>query len=298
MRYLLIILTVIAVAACAGAADSRTGAADSSTGWILDRAADDSPSLQRATLHQADVGGAFAGGSSAYADRDYSLAKPMILSALMPGLGEATMGYRRGYAMMALDIASWLGVKHYHDLGGEKRDAYIAYADEHWSLDRLAAAFGSDAIDYVGTFYYDVGDHEDLSLWVSAADDYREYYENLGKWDQFVFGWDDFTDPRAWVGLGATSADLKDDERVSANRLTYRSMRKDSNDQFDRRDQLIYLNMATRIFSMFQVAFLGGAFDGDGDDMAAGFDVGDHRVALIAEPRGLTTTRLGVAISY
>ena len=269
-------------------------------GWLIERAAADQPSLRRATLHQADIGGSFGGGAG-HGDVDHTgLLRPILLSALMPGLGEVTMGYRRGYAMMGLDIASWFGVKHYHDRGGELRNDYIAYAEAHWSETRLAAAFGDNAIDYAGSFYYgsnmdDPSDYTSLSLWVSRNDDYREYYENLGKWDQFVFGWDDFADPRGWVVGGASSADLKDDPRVSQNRITYRGMRADSNESFDRRDQFIYLNMATRIFSIFQVAYLGGVFS---DGRASAFEVGGHPVALIAEPRGLTSTRLGVAIGY
>jgi hypothetical protein len=100
-----------------------------------------------------------------------------------------------------------------------------AFADEHFSIDRLAAAFGSDANDFVGTFYYNaVNDHEDLSLWVSQEDDEREFYENLGKWNQFVFGWDDFIDPRDLLGSpSATSQDLSLPE-VSAHRVIYREM--------------------------------------------------------------------------
>ncbi len=222
----------------------------------------------------------------------------MILSAIMPGLGEATMGYRRGYAMMALDIASWIGVKHYHSLGGDKKAEYFAYADEHWSEDRLAAAFGGDENDFVGTFYYkDVHDYTGLSLWVSAEDDRREYYENLGKWDQFVFGWDDFSDPRNFADMGPeyTSADLKDDPRISEHRIAYRAMRKDANNQFDNRDRLVYMNMFTRIFSMFQVAYLSGVFS---DGQARAMTIGDHDVLVLAEPRGFTGGRLGFAISY
>ena len=39
--------------------------------------------------------------------------------------------------------------------------------------------------EYFQTF--DTG-YENIPLWVSIEDDRREYYENLGKWDQFVFG--------------------------------------------------------------------------------------------------------------
>ncbi|MBU0741212.1 hypothetical protein KJ554_02525, partial [bacterium] len=260
--------------------------------------------IHRAAVPQGDIGGVGGYGSGTAAGGGMSVAKPMLLSLLLPGLGEATMGYRRGYVMMALDIASWVGVKHYHDLGNEKRDAYYAYLDAHWSESALAAAFGSST-DFAGTFFYgdtmdDSADYQTLSLWVSREADEREYYENAGKWDQFVFGWDDFWDPRSWPEyndgswVDLTTSILKD-ARVSSHREIYRAMRIDSNDQFERRDTLIYVNMFTRLFSMFQVAYLGGVFSGG---RPAEFKVAGHDVALIAEPRGLTASRLGVSVSY
>jgi hypothetical protein len=236
----------------------------------------------------ADLGG-YQGNSKS------KLLKPILLSLLMPGLGEVSMGYRRGYALMGADLATWFGVKHFNDLGEEKRDDYYIYLDEHWSEDRLEAAFGNPNEDE-GSFYYEVTNYEDLSLWVSRDDDEREYYENAGKWDQFVFGWDDFVDPRNWLGVNATSADLRDNERVSSNRLLYREMRQESNDAFHHRDTMLYISMMTRIVSVFQVAYLGGVFSEDG--RYAAFDVGGHSVGLIAEPRGFTATRLGFSVSY
>ena len=88
---------------------------------------------------------------------------------------------------------------------------------------------------------------------------------------------------------------LKDDPRVSENRIAFRDMRAASNEAYDNRDKLVYLNMATRIFSIFQVAYLGGVLT---DGHASAFEVSGHPVALIAEPRGLTSSRLGVAIGY
>ena len=57
-------------------------------------------------------------------------------------------------------------------------------------------------------------------------EDRREYYENLGKWDQFVFGWDDFMRPDDYASLPgnedyAPTGDPEDRLRepwVSANR--------------------------------------------------------------------------------
>jgi len=283
----LLLLSAATTAASADVTSSRTS-------WLVDRAVSTEPTLDRAALPQGDIGGYTDLGG--YDDGPGGrLAKHMFLSLLLPGLGEATMGYNRGYAMMALDMASWFGAKHYHDLGGDKRVVSREYLDAHWSESRLEAAFGSDN-DYVGTFYYGETDYTGLSLWISREDDEREYYENAGKWDQFVFGWDDFTDPREWVGTGADTGDLKDDPRVSANRLTYRDLRQESNDAFHNRDTLIYVNMFSRVFSVLQVAYLGGLFSNDGG--SASFDVGGHDVAIIAEPRGLTATRLGFSVSY
>jgi len=136
---------------------------------------------------------------------------------------------------------------------------------------------------------------EELPLWVSRIEDEREYYENLGKWDQFVFGWDDFIAP-ADLGLGL-EADIQylKDPRVSANREIYRSMRRDSNDQFTKRDNLLYFNMLLRVFSIFQVAWLQGMF-GDGDQPGA--SIAGYDVALVAEPVGMTGSRLGFTVSY
>jgi hypothetical protein len=291
MTRTLLIFILIATAATVAIADDATVSRE---GWLLARTQSSVPTLDRAALPQSDLGGmADLGGYQG--NSKSKLLKPILLSLLMPGLGEVSMGYRRGYALMGADLATWFGVKHFNDLGEEKRDDYYIYLDEHWSEDRLEAAFGNPNDD-VGSFYYEVTNYEDLSLWVSRDDDEREYYENAGKWDQFVFGWDDFVDPRNWLGVNATSADLRDNERVSSNRLLYREMRQESNDAFHHRDTMLYISMMTRIVSVFQVAYLGGVFSEDG--RYAAFDVGGHSVGLIAEPRGFTATRLGFSVSY
>jgi len=270
--------------------------------WLVARATIDTPTLHRAAATpQSDIGGGGYSGET-FGGRTGSVAKPLLLSMLVPGLGEATMGYKRGYLMMAMDVASWIGVKHYHDLGHQKREDYYVFLDANWSEQRLETAFGTSG--EAGTYFYgDTMDEPDnyltLSLWVSREEDEREYYENAGKWDQFVFGWSDFADPRSWPEYAGQweliPGDVLKNTRVSSLRETYRGMRLDSNDQFDHRDTLIYLNMFTRIFSMFQVAYLNGVFS---SGSPAEFKVAGHDVTLITEPRGLLSSRFGVAVSY
>ncbi len=301
MRSYPILAVMILLWAATAAAAGSTVAARDRAGWLLERTVSETPTLQRAALPQSDIGGTRL--SSSPADVGHGSLRPMLYSLLVPGLGEASLGYKRGYAMMALDVASWIGVKHYHDLGNQKREDFYDYLDAHWSEALLSAAFGDANGDEAGTFYYQVLDYTDLSLWVSKENDEREYYENAGKWDQFVFGWDDFEDPRNhanwWQDTDTTWDDATDldtrilkDVRVSAHREAYRALRQESNDAFNDRDTL---EMFTRVFSMVQVAYLQGVFSGG---RSTAMNVAGHDLALIAEPRGLTSSRLGVSISY
>jgi hypothetical protein len=238
-------------------------------------------------------------------------ALPMLMSLILPGAGEAYLGYFRGYPMMALDIALWIGVKHFHDKGHEKRDEYYAFAEEHWSEEQLSAAFYSlageldpryEEIAGVGREYFQLDGsdtpttYKKLPLWVSREDDEREYFENLGKWDQFVFGWDDFQNPHdLYPNLPQGQLENLTLPGVSNNREIYRAMRRDSNDQFTKRDRLLYLNIAARVFSVFQVAYLQGLFGGG---QQTEFRIAGHPVGIIAEPRGMTSTRLGLSVAY
>lgn len=270
--------------------------------WLLDRLAGTSGMSGLGRLAALDQQGETdgVGGGSAVADAGdgghRGAVLPMAMSFVLPGLGEAWLGHKRGYALMAIDVASWIGVAHYASEGNKKRDEYYAYADAHWTEARLAAAYGD--LSLPGTFYFpSVTDYTALPLWVSVEDDRREYYENLGKWDPFVFGWDDFpeTDPRNFDDLAPfTYQDLKD-PRVSPHREVYRAMREDSNRQFTSRDRLLYFNMATRLFSLFEVAYLQGLLGGGSGDQLA---IAGHPVTLIAEPVGWSSSRLGVSVAY
>jgi len=137
---------------------------------------------------------------------------------------------------------------------------------------------------------------------VTVEADRREYYENLGKWDQFVFGWDDYRDPRTFLSTDDVNIRNLKDPRTSENREVYRSMRQTSNDHYSKRDRYIYASVAFRLFSVLQVAYLEGLlFGGDGGGDRSGpdrFSVGDHRVDFFAEPVGLGRGVVGATVSF
>jgi hypothetical protein len=195
-------------------------------------------------------------------------------------------------------------VKKYHDDGHELRDQYYAYADVHWSEEKLEDAFGVPVEEHSGSYYFpDVGQdafgvyHTNLPLWVSREADRREYYENLGKWDQFIFGWDDFIDPREFLDPDPDQGEIQalQDPRVSLHRQEYRRLRNLSNDKFTKRDRFLYLNMATRLFSVFQVAWLEGLLGGG---PGSPLRVAGHPVRLVTEPVGRYASLIGVSVTY
>ena len=241
-----------------------------------------------------------------------SPALPMLMSAVLPGLGEAYTGHKRGYLLMALDVAAWIGGMYYKNEGEEKRDEYYAFADEHWSEAKLAAAYNTPPpggyddpdllyVELLGREYFDVSDYQDLDLWVSREEDEREYYENLGKWDQFVFGWDDFVradDPNGYGTDYVITGDINDLRQpwTSYNRDIYRQMRDESNEAFEKQDRFLYVNIILRVFSVLQVAYLEGLFGGGGSDNES--YASDRKVSIIAETRGWRSSRVGAAVAF
>ncbi len=260
---------------------------------------------------QADVGGTTVGPRTGSGGR--SPAIPMLMSLVLPGAGEVYLGHKRGFLQIALDAASWYGAAHNASKGDDKKDEYFAFADEHWFLEKLDAAYDAAYLDRpdanfdytevvgVGSEYFGYDGYTNIPLWVSEAADRREYYENLGKWEQFVFGWDDFTDPREF--LDTTEIDIANlgDPRTSRNREFYRDLRQESNDYYAKRDRFIYLSIAFRVFSVLQVAYLEGLLFGDGGgagEEPSRLDVGGHEVNFFVEPVGFSRGVMGATISF
>lgn len=284
--------------------------------WLLDRSEAGSVSTPGPGFEQVEIGG---GGLSHEDDAGRSgdsSALPILASLVLPGAGEALTGHTRGYFMMALDIFAWTQVAKYHGDGGDLRDEYYAFADAHWSEDRLVPAYNSeqlaneyrnDYLENLGLEYFPNTDGNEattpadlgnvMSLWVTREADEREYYENLGKWDQFVFGWDDFRSPYDGpLGFERTGtiSDLRQ-SWTSPNRTTYRAMRNASNDAFKKRDRWLYVNIGLRVFSVLQVAYLQGLLGGGPDSQ---LEVAGHSIEIIAQPRGVYSGHVGASISF
>jgi len=167
-------------------------------------------------------------GDPAYQDETpgKSPLKAAILSGLIPGAGQWYAGSKiKALAFFAVEVSFWVGHYHYKGLGEDKEKEFRTYADDYWSK-------------------------EDYLIWKEALTEWnyshtlpdtktQQYYEMIGKYDQFLAGWPDsdgFPEP-------------------STMRLYYMDMQHDSNKKFDRASRFAQLMILNRVLSAAEAAY-------------------------------------------
>jgi hypothetical protein len=209
------------------------------------------------------------------------------MSVLVPGAGEIYMGYyKRGAALVALEAGAWTGYVHFNNKGLDSRERFERFADSHWSIDRWIQnhpvtecghspstpddmdAFGVNPCPDPWPGYH---------LFASKEAQKQNYYENIGKYDWFISGWDDW--------------DLATKPRNTDIRQAYRDMRKKSNDELSDAKKFIALSIATRVFSIVEMFVL---LRDDGVDTQAGN--AERRFSLSTRPTGFSSGE--IAFTY
>ncbi len=176
----------------------------------------------------------------------------VALSAIVPGAGELYLGLeKRGVALMAVEAAAWTGYFVKRSDGLDKRAAYETFADRHWSLSKLLAdhplfpGTGSiEELDQLGAQSAGSGVWPGYIPWTAKAEDKQHYYENIGKYDWYIAGWEDW------------DATAQPPPRDTALRDEYRRMRIASNDALDASNRFIWLSVAARVFSLAETLYI------------------------------------------
>ncbi len=213
-----------------------------------------------------------------------SPALAIALSALVPGAGELYLGMKkRAVALMAVEATAWTGYFVKRSDGLDKRAAYEAFADRHWSLGKLLSDHplfpGTRSIgelDSLGAQVSGSGSWPGYIPWTSKEEDKQHYYENIGKYDWYIAGWEDW--------------DPVTQPHDTALRDEYRRMRIASNDALDAANRFIWLSVAARAFSLVETILVAHTSVGHVEEAAAlepGWDVhaavaphGETRVTL------------------
>jgi len=214
---------------------------------------------------------------------------PLVLSAAVPGLGEAVTGHWWGYAMIAADGGLLYAAVDKHREGGDLEDEYKAFADEHYSEDewRLALSQGDLEPYFPRLTAGSSPDHVDL--YVTREEDEREWYENIGKWDQFAWGWREYWEEDFDPG------DPANPDFITPLRQKYVDLRGESNDAFGQSDTFLTISLLLRVASVLQMAYLEGFIGGRYNDGPGLEDAGQ---VLLVSDRVRDQTRFGLQVSY
>lgn len=190
-----------------------------------------------------------------------STKKAFFYSLLIPGAGQYYAGSRvKPVIFLGIEAAVWTGYFIYHGKGNSKKDEYRQYALDHYDPDKFRVWWLS-LTDSMRTSYSHVlpWDGEN-NTWVYN----HEYFENIGKYDEFQLGWDStFVDPR-------------DGSYIDRYRGAYLEMRKKANDLYQNANTMIMISLANRIVSAFEAALTAKKYNKGQKRFSFEFDTKDY----------------------
>jgi hypothetical protein len=170
-----------------------------------------------------------------YGFKGKSVKRAFLYSMIVPGSGEFYGGSKiKAAVFLGLDVALWAFYFNYHGKGTDKETEYQGFADQHWSE--------NDYIIWLWNTYGILSDRDKYKDPITGDSVYLshhlpdtktdQYYEMIGKYEQFTGGWD---------GLD--------------NRETYLGMRRDSNDLLNKAKYAAMFSLGNHILSAFDAAF-------------------------------------------
>lgn len=179
-----------------------------------------------------------------------SVQKAFLYSLIVPGAGQFYNGSKiKAILFLGLEAASWAGHLSYHNKGLDRTVEFELFADNHWA----ESSYG----DYL-EINWDVRDDDSI---YKDGDETRfyfthhlpdtktqQYYEMIGKYDQFVFGWDDVD------SLETPNPDAHK-TTYSVNRNTYEDMRFEANKMYGRATTSLIVMMGNHLFSAMEAAW-------------------------------------------
>jgi len=169
------------------------------------------------------------------------------LSLLVPGAGQAYEGrWKSALIFLGVEAASWTGWYIWREEGKDKEREYKNFADEHWSLERFTG--------WQTNYCRNYSEREDtcyISWWTHVLPKQKdqEYYEMIGKYDQFAAGWEDF--PEEWLSdpIPGDSLETFCKRWKNSLRERYEDMREESNRYLKRAGYMMGLVLVNRVIS-------------------------------------------------
>jgi hypothetical protein len=173
-----------------------------------------------------------------YKINHHSTGRAFLYSLMLPGAGEIYTGSKLKAAFfLGIEVFSWYKYATSYGDGQDLKDQYRTFANENWS----PADYRSYLIEVKG-ITNDTMVYDDTSTFTHHLPDFKtqQYFEMIGKYEQFVYGWAD-TD----YATGDSLSDL---------RTSYLNIRDKSNSKFDTARNFAIVSIANRLISAFDAA--------------------------------------------
>ena len=149
--------------------------------------------------------------------------RALLFSVLIPGTGEIyAKSYWRGGLFLALETTIWVMYSRFVQEGNDIEAEFEAYADEHWNRENYETW---------------IEQHPEINQTHGLPETKtQQYFEMIGKYDQFYAGWDD-------------SDNYVYHQEPSPNRVYYMGRRADSNDEFEKATLMASVAIVNHIVS-------------------------------------------------
>ncbi|UCB52235.1 MAG: hypothetical protein JSV10_09655 [Candidatus Zixiibacteriota bacterium] len=184
-----------------------------------------------------------------YGFKGKSVKRAFLYSLIVPGSGEFYGGSKiKAAIFFGLDAAFWALYFNYHGKGKDKETEYKKFADVYWSEDEYTQWL-IDSLNITSDLdkYYNRETKDSAFLSHHLPDTKTDqYYEMIGKYEQFASGWKDYDGP-----LPPYHEVLN----PSPTWNQYRDMRELSNDWLNKAKYSAMASLGNHILSAFDAAF-------------------------------------------
>ena len=230
--------------------------------------------------------------------------RAFLYSVLVPGLGEWMAGARKRalvfFGVEALTLGLWSS---WTSKGNDAEDEFRAVADENWDpLDYIVWRGSRNARNSSITHALPCSSYVDTYLETgkfTGCDDteIQQYYELIGKYDQFVAGWSDLRDA---TGNPTQPVHVDSAKNFDSDiRQAYEDRRDDSNRYLKRAITVAGLALINHVFSAIDAARTaarpGAARDRFAEIQQARL-LGQTRLLVALQPRGHDTVPMLMAL--